>query len=1102
MMTEKVRNRLLSRRRKSINILSFLVLLTAGFTGSLPADEPRPLMRFPDIHGDKIVFVYGGDIWTASVTGGIASRLTIHDGEEYFPRYSPDGSLIAFSGEYDGNADVYVMNSSGGEIRRVTFHPGYDEVIGWHPVNGKILFRSNRSSYAGFSRLFQINPDGSDPEELPLPEASFGCFSPDGRQIAYTKVAREQSTWKRYQGGTAQDIYLYDFDTKQEKNISGFKGTDRLPMWIGDHVYFSSDRDRVLNIYGYDVKNGTIEQITRHSEYDVRRPSMGGEYIIYELGGSLWLLNTATKSSSRIEVGIRTATPETRPHWQDVTDYIQGFDCSPSAKRVVLVARGEIFSIPQEHGMIRNLSKDSGSREKDATWSPDGKWIAYFSDRSGEYQLYLGNPGGEKEAVQLTRFLDGYRHTLRWSPDSKKIAFADQTLSCFYLDIASKKITRIDKAEYEDVDVSIDRKPISDFNWSPDSRFIAYSKMNADLVYNLYIYSLESGQSNCVSQGIFNDLNPVFTADGEHLLFMSNRLFDPAFCDFEWEMVYKKVAGIYALTLRKNGQPLLHFLNDEEGAGDQPNKAETEAGTAKAVKVSIDFDGLAERIETVPLTRGNYRSLAVNGTNLYYLNADEGDFNRFEFRELPPMTLYAFSFKKREEQEVVKDIDGYKLSADGSTIIYRQGKKIGLLAADARTGETQYPDLSGLNMWLDPVAEWKQIYHETWRLERDYYYESNMHGLDWPAMREKYGKLLPFISCRQDLSFLIGELIGELNTSHTYVSGGHISRSARKVNVGMLGADYDVDKQAKRYKFRKIYRVADWTQKIIPPLSVPGLQVKEGDYLLQVDGQDVYSDKEVYAYFQNLAGKQVTLLVNDSPSLAGARRITVEPIAGEYTLRYLDWVERNRLLADKLSQGDIGYIHLPDTYTASAREFPKYFYSQTRKKGLIVDGRFNGGGLDPDIFLQRLDKEVLSYWTRRNSHDQTTPAVVTRAHMVCITNRQAGSGGDMLPYEFKLRGMGPVIGTRTWGGLVGCSMYAPLIDGGTITAPDYRIYNTAGKWVVENEGVEPDIVVDLSPAEMEKGIDAQLLKAVEILLQKIKEDPRPWPKHEPFPLDK
>ncbi len=1062
-------------------------------------------MRFPDVHGNTIVFVHGEDIWSASVEGGVANRLTIHDGEERFPRFSPDGKMIAFTGEYDGNADVYVMNVYGGDITRVTYHPDYDEVVGWHALENRILFRSTRSSFNRFSRLFLISPDGSDLEELILHEASQGCFSPDGKKIAYNRTAREHRTWKRYKGGLAQDIYLFDFDKGEDRKLTDFEGTDRIPMWIGDKIYFSSDRKRVLNLFSYNTRNGEIEQLTFHKEYDVRRPSMGGNKIIYELGGTLWLLNTDTKETKQIPVEIRSDALEVRPYIKSVDEYITHIDCSPSGERALIVARGEVFTVPKEDGPIRNISKDSGARDKDAVWSPDGKSIAYVSDKSGEYEIYLADTRGIEKPACITRHKSGYRHTLRWSPDSKKIAFADQTLRLYYIDINSKKTVEVDKADYENVDVSLDLKPIYDFNWSPDSRYLAYSKMDENLVYRVYIYSLETGEAQCVSSGLFNDFWPVFSRDGEHLFFISNRRFDPTLCDFEWEMVYKKVAGIYCLTLRRDGNPLLPFKSDEvEIDEEEHNNKETKKGKkVESAEVRIDFEGISERIEALPLPRGNFRDLSVNESSIFYLNKDEGDFNRFEFRSIGPRTLYRFSFDKREEETVIKDIDDYRLSADGSQIVYKKGDEVGIIEASAKDSEGKpLDDLSDLKINLDPLAEWEQMFNETWRMERDFYYEPNMQGIDWNAMREKYGRLIPHASCRQDIRYIVGELIGELGTSHTYVWGGDLKREAERVNVGMLGVDWDIDKASNRYRFGKIYTVPDWSREVLPPLMRPGINVREGDYLLQVNGEEATADKNVYTYFQDLADKQVTLLVNNKPSLKGATEITVKPIRSERTLRYLDWVEHNRSVAEKASNGQIGYIHLPDTYLGSAREFPKYFYSQTRKKGLIIDGRFNGGGLDPDIFLGRLNKEVLAYWTRRYSHDQANPAVATRAHLVCLTNRQAGSGGDMLPMEFRMKGMGPVIGTRTWGGLVGVSMWIDLIDGGGISAPDYRIYDPKGKWIVENVGVEPDIVVDLDPVEVARGRDAQLMKAIEVLMEKIKEDPRPWPKHESFTVDR
>ena len=1093
--------RIASPRRLPVHSL-FLVATVLLFTNVLPVTVfgQGPLMRFPDIHGDLVVFVHGEDIWKVKAAGGIAERLTIHDGAERYPKFSPDGSLIAFTGEYDGNADVYVMDIYGGNITRVTYHPGTDEVVGWHPVKNKIIFRSTRHSFSRFDRLFMIAPDGTGLEELPLHEAARGCFSPDGRKIAYNRVAREHRTWKRYRGGLSQDVYLYDFDSGTDRKLTSFKGTDRLPMWIGNKIFFSSDRDGVLNIYVYDLATRQIVQVTRHREYDVRRPSEGGNAIVYELGGSLWVLDAKTGETRRIPVEIKSDDPEVRPFIKNVSGDVTDVDVSPDGSHALIVARGEVFTISKESGLTRNLTKDPGARDKDAVWSPDGKRVAYLSDKSGEYEIYIVDPEGREEAVRLTGHRDGYRHTLRWSPDSRKIAFTDQALTLYVLDVETKKITRVDKAEFESVDVSLDKKPISDYSWSPDSRFIAYAKMNGDLVYQVYIYSLETGESRRVSNGLFHDFNPVFSPDGRRLFFISNRRFSPTYGDFEWEMVYKKVAGIYCMTLRKDDGPLLPLLTDAELSGEKGGATESNVGASS--RIVIDFDGITRRVEALPLPRGNYRDLAVTSTDIFFRNKSEGDFNRFEFRSVGPMDLYAFSIAERKQKTVISGIDQYRISADGSSIVYRKGGKVGVIPASSRDSKGADLDLGYLKMRFDPRAEWNQIFLEAWRMERDFYYEPNLHGVDWNAMKEKYGKLLPYASCRQDVQYIIGELIGELNTSHTYVWGGDRKRKAERVSIGMLGVDWETDAKNDRYRFRKIYRVPDWTQEIMSPLTRPGMNVSEGDYLLKVNDVEVTADRNIYSYFEDLAGKPVTITVNSKPTMTGAREYALKPLRGERTLRYLDWVEHNRRVADRESKGTIGYIHLPDTYLGSAREFPKYFYSQTRKKGLIIDGRFNGGGLDPDIFLQRLGKPVLAYWTRRYSHDQTTPAVVTRAHMVCLTNRQAGSGGDMLPMEFKMKKLGPVIGTRSWGGLVGVSMFIPLIDGGVLTAPDYRIYDTDGKWIVENTGVEPDIEVDLDPKEMMRGYDAQLMKAIEVLKKEIGEEPRPWPEHEPYPVQR
>ncbi len=1053
------------------------------------------LLRFPDIHDQQVVFVSGEDIWKAPISGGTAVRLTMHDGEERYPKFSPDGTMIAFTGEYDGNGDVYIMDNNGANITRITFHPSYDEVVGWHPVKNKVVFRSGRKSFTRFYRLFMVSPDGSGLEEIPMHEIAQGSFSPDGKNIAFNKVARESRTWKRYKGGTAQEVYIYNFDTKEINNVTNFEGTDRIPMWIGSKVYFSSDRDRVLNLYSYDTVTGQIDQLTTHKEYDVRRPSAGKDKIVYELGGVLNYINLSDGKTQAINIDVPGDFPELRPYLNKVDKNITQIEVSPGGHRALLVARGEVFSVPKNEGMTRNLTNNSGAHDKHPVWSPDGKQIAYISDAAGEYDIYLIDAIGGGKSRKLTSFKDGYRHSLRWSPDGTMLAWTDQTLTLYYMDIKSKKITGIDKAEYENVDVALDVKPIYDFNWSPDSRFIAYSKMDQTWVNKIYVYSLTEKKIYPVSDGRFNDFHPVLTRDGNHLLFVSNRLFSPTYGDFEWEMVYKNMAGIYAMTLQKTGPAFRPIKSDED-----PPVEINIPDNSKNVK--IDFDGIGNRVQDLKLERGNYRYLTVNESHVFYMNKDEGDFNRFEFRVPKTMDLMAYSIKDHKEHTVIKEIDAYKLSADGSTIVYKQGDQVGLIESSAKESPGKPLTLKDLKMNLNPPAEWKQIFNEAWRLERDFYYEPNMHGQDWNLMKKKYGRLMEKATCRQDIRFIIGELIGELNTSHTYVYGGDRKRKSDRVGIGLLGTDYTIDTKNKLYRFENILRVADWTGKVVPPLSQPGSFVEDGEYLLAVNGIPVSTVKNIYSYFIDLAGKQITLLINNKPTTKNAREVTVIPLSNDYRLRYMNWIKSNRDWVEKESNGELGYIHFPDTYNGSAKEFPWQYYSQTHKKGIVVDGRFNGGGLDPDIFLQRLAKKPLAFWTRRYSHHQMTPWLGNMAHMVCITNHRAGSGGDELPHEFRQKGMGKIIGTRSWGGLVGVSMFIPLIDGGGLTAPDYRIYSPDGKWVVENEGVAPDIEVHLHPHDMWQGKDAQLIEAVKILKEEIKKDPRSWPQHEPFPVDR
>ncbi len=1071
--------------------IGFFVMLFVSLSINVNSQE-TPILRFPDIHGDKVVFTAEEDLWTAPADGGEARRLTIHDGEETTPKFSGDGNHIAFTAEYDGNKDVYVMNSKGGNITRLTYHPSFDEVLGWHPTTNKIMFRSTRQLESGIEtqRIFMVSPEGGFPKPLKLIEATRGSFSPDGNRIAFNKTSRSGRTWKRYEGGRAQEVYLYDLTNNQEKQLTDFEGTDRFPMWIDEKIYFTSDRDGHLNLYSMDENGENLTQLTTHDTYDARFPDAGEEKIVYEHGGDIFAYDLQSGETGKIDISISTDAVSARPRIVKLDEYITGIGISPSGERALVEARGEIFTVPQKHGPVYNLTESSGARDKDPAWSPDGEKVAWLSDQSGEYEIHIIDRKGEEKSVKLTDLGKGYRHTLRWSPDGSKIAFTDQTLTLYYLDVKSEKITKVDKAHFESVDVPIDEKPIYDFKWSPDSRYLTYSKMTEDQIFQVFIYSLEEGKAYNVSQNTFNDFHPVFTNDGDHLLFVSNRYFNPTFGDFEWEMVYKDVAGIYSMTLEKDGKPFLPLRNDEVD-GNTKAKFQNE-------KVAIDFEGISQRVEALPLKKGNFRYLSVNDGKLFYLNKDKGDFNRFEFREVKTMDLHAFDFASRSSHKVIGSVNEYQLSHDGSSIVYKKGKKVVIIPASAKESKGHNLELSNLKMELHPRKEWNQIYDEAWRMERDFYYEPGMHGIDWKQMKKKYDKMMKRASSRSDVDYIIGELIGELNTSHTYVAGGDEKRDAENVSVGMLGADYAIDENANRYQFAKILRSSAWARSVEAPLNKPGVNLEAGDYLLAVNDEEVTADKNIYSYFVDKAGNQVTLTVNGEPEMEGARKVTVKPVGSERTLRYINWVERNRKKVEEVSDGDIGYIHFPDTYMGSATFFPRYFYSQLRKDGIIVDGRFNSGGLDPYIFLRRLNTKPLAYWTRRYSHDQTIPPTTTQAEMICITNKYAGSGGDMLPYEFRKMDMGKIIGTTTWGGLVGVSQFIPVIDGGMLTAPDYRIYNPEGEWIIENEGVTPDIRIELSTPKMNQGTDNQLMKALDMLQQQIEEKGKEWPEHDEF----
>lgn len=1084
-----------------------LVVLSAA-SSSVLAEETR-LLRFPDIHQDQVVFVYGGDLWTVPSQGGVARRLTSFDGYEAFPKFSPDGKLIAFTAAYDGNGDVYLMPAEGGEPKRLTYRPGTgqpsggvtfdDWVIDWFPGGKEILFRSSREAFPT-AKLYRISSEGGFPEALKLPEVGLASISPDGTKLAFNRRSREFRTWKRYYGGTAQDIWLYDLKTDAVEKLTDWKGTDNMPMWSGDKIYFTSDRDHTLNIYCYDLKTKEVRKITNHQDYDVKWPSLGPGAIVYENGGYLYILDLATEKTKKISVEVPAERIFTRPNWEKVGSMVLDYSLSPSAKRALFTARGEVFTVPEEKGEVRNLTRTPAVREIYAAWSPDGKWIAYLSERTGEYELYIRPQDGTGEEQRITFDGECYRFPPRWSPDSKKLLYSDKKLRLYYVDIEKKEPVLVDESEVSE---------IHDYVWSSDNKWIAYSKNNPAYFASIYLYSLEKNKVHQITDDLTDDFNPAFDPEGKYLYFVSARTFNPIFSDFErTEFVYRNTRNVYLVTLQADTLSPFAPESDEEEVkeedeekdeekDDKDKKKDEDKDKDKDKDIQIDLENINQRVVGVPIDPGNYTGLVAAKGKIFYLampaiwSADGGGGQN---------ELRMYDLEEKEENTVISGINNYDISSKGEKIIYKSGDTYGIVDAKKgnKVGDGKLT-LSGMEMKVNPQDEWAQVFNEAWRLERDFFYDPNMHGVDWEGMREKYGQLIPYVAHRWDLTYLIGELIGELTTSHTYVGGGKMPRT-EAVNVGLLGVDFESDKKTGFYRFKKIYKGENWKDGRKAPLTEPGVMVSQGDYLIAVDGNEVKYPANPYRYFEKTVGKQVKLKVNDKPSAEEAREVTVTPTGSEYMLRYLDWVETNRKRVEEASGGRLGYVHVPNTSLWGVNEFASSFFPQTRKEGLVIDVRYNGGGMIPDMFVEHLQRRILSVWSRREGLLARTPGVALHGHMVCVTNEYAGSGGDAFPFYFRELGLGPLIGTRTWGGLVGISRYIPLMDGGSVTVPEFGFINLEGKWDVENYGVDPDIEVDNRPDLVIKGQDPQLERAIQEVMKKIKEEPKELPKRPKFPV--
>jgi tricorn protease len=1077
-------------------LLLFPLTLPAAEPGPAPAADEARLLRFPAVHGDRVAFCYAGDLYTVPASGGVARRLTGHDGYEMFPRFSPDGKLLAFTAQYDGNTEVYVMPADGGVPRRLTWtatlarddvadRMGPNNIVmGWTPDGKKVVFRSRMHAFNDFlGQLYAVSADGGTPEPLPLPRGGFCSFSPDGKRLAYNRVFREFRTWKRYRGGMADDVWIHDFTTHKTANLTrsnpprpyapGDDGEAKqegaqniIPMWHGDRVYFLSDRgpDRRMNLYVAETADGATRQLTEFHDFDCKFPSLGDKAIAFENGGYLYRFDLDTEQCSRIPVRIQEDHATARGGLVNVSKNVSNYEISPDGKRALFGARGEVFTVPAHHGPTRNLTNSPGTHERNSKWSPDGKWIAFISDASGEDEIHVVPQDGKGPARQLTKGGDTYKFELAWSPDSKKILWTDKKLRVRAVDVASGAVTEIAKGKVWEI-----RDPA----WSPDSKWVAYSQAEPHGFNRVWLFSLEQGKTYPVTDEWYSSSAPAFSRDGKYLFFVSNRDFNPTFSGTEWNHAYLDMTRIYLVPLaRETPSPFLP-RSDEAGAPEEKKEE-----PKKDAPVKVDPEGLSARIVDLPVQPANYRNLESVGNALYYLRAGTKDAK-------PALQMYDLAARK---ETVLGSVNGYEISADGKKMLVSQDGKYGIVdlpKGPAPVQVTEALDLSGMEMRLNRHAEWAQIFRECWRQMRDFFYDPGLHGVDWKAVRAKYEPLVAHAGHRADLTYILGEMIGELNAGHTYVGGGEAPQPPR-LTTGLLGADLVRDPASGYFRLTKVYHGEPWDPKLRGPLAAPGVDAKVGEFIVAVDGRPANELRSPYEALVNKAGKQVALRLSAEPKADGGREVTVVPVASEADLRYRDWVEANRRKVDEATGGKVGYVHVPDMQAKGLNEFARQFYPQVRKKALIIDVRGNGGGNVSPMLIERLRREAVMVTIARNGQPNFEPGVLS-GPTVCLLNEFSASDGDLFPYRFRQHHLGKLIGKRSWGGVVGIRGTLPLADGGYLNRPEFSRYDLEGKrWVIEGYGVAPDIWVDNDPAHEYAGQDDQLDRAVAEVVEELK----------------
>jgi len=1054
------------------------------------------LFRFPDVSATQIAFVYGGDIWIVSKSGGTANRITTSTGEEGFPRFSPDGKTLAFSATYDGNTDVYTMPVSGGVPLRLTWHSGVDRVVDWHPDGKRVLFASGRESGTpAYRQLFLISVKGGLPEKLPVPYGELASYSSDGNQIAYVTKITENYPFKRIRSGLASDVIIYDLKKGTAENINKSEVTEGKPVWVNNKIYYVSDEGvgKRRNIWAYDVGTKAKKQLTDFADIDINHMSAGPDDLVFQAGGRLYLLNVNTNKYAEVKINIVADISTLMPRTVSVGNNIGNFDISPDAKRSVFEARGDLFSIPAENGVIINLTNTSGAWERYPAWSPNGKWLAYWSDESGEYEIHLRD-NATGQAKKITNIKKGMGWNLSWSPDSKKIVYIN--------DLQEIKLLTVDGGSLETIDKTTDQPygALQGFgvNWSADNKWIAYSKGTSNLNNAIYLYSVEKKKIYQATSGYYNDFNPVFDPTGKYLFFATNRNFSPVYSNFDNTWIYPNSTQLAVATLNPSTPELLYPKNDDiklDSASASKAPADTTKKVTKPVAATggnISPETIETRLEILPVTAGNLGGLfAVDGKLLYMRFPNSG-------AAQGPPSLYLFDIDKREEKLLLDKATAYSPTTDGKNILARTAAGFGIIKPNPDQKLDKLLRTSEIEMVLQPKEEWKQMFNDTWRRYRDFFYDPGMQQVDWADVRKEYSKLLDDAITRWDVNNILQEMVSELAAGHTYVNGGDLEQGKNRTN-GFLGIDWALDNNM--YKVKRIVRPAAWDNEVRSPLEASGVNIKEGDYILSVNGRALDPNIDPYAMFEGLAGKAVALRVNSKPSFEGSKEVIIKTLQPqqEARLRHLEWIEGNRKKVEELSGGQLGYMYMPNTGTQGQTELMRQFYAQIDKKGFVIDERFNAGGQLGDRFIEMLNRPNIYNIAWRNADVTRWPQKGNNAPKVMLINGWAGSGGDAFPWAFQQLGLGPIVGERTLGILVGPATGHQLIDGGGITVPDARLYGADGKWFAEGYGIKPEIEVWDDPAQLAKGIDPQLVRAVQEALKLVKEKPmavHPRPKFE------